>query len=171
MTDHPTSALPIFFRASLIGAGLLSAIYFILVLLGAMYAPHLANVPPTEILGYIATQTLGSWAAPIVSCAVLLACLTTAIVLASLFADFLKNEITKQRISTRWSLGITLLITFCISTLQFSGIMRFICPILELIYPALIVLTVVSIFHKLFGLKIIRMPVAIAILLKLLSTV
>jgi len=171
MTDHPTSALPIFFKASLIGAGLLSSIYFILVLLGATYAPELAHIAPTELLGYIATQTLGSWAAPVVSVAVLLACLTTAIVLASLFADFLKQEIARQKISSSCSLFITLLIAFCISTLQFSGIMRFICPILELIYPALIVLTIVSIFHKLFGLKIIRMPVAIAIVLKLLSTV
>ncbi len=171
ITDHPASALPIFFKSALIGAGLLSSVYFILVILGSMYAPTLVNVPATEILGSIAEQTLGPWAAPVVCGAVLLACLTTAIVLASLFSDFLKQEISRNKLSGTWSTAITLIIAFSISTLEFSGIMRFICPIVEFIYPSLIVLTVVSIFHKLWGLKIVRTPIALTILLKLLSTI
>jgi branched-chain amino acid:cation transporter, LIVCS family len=171
ITANPASALPVFFKSAAIGAGLLSSIYFILVLLGSMYAPHLSNIPPEELLGFIAQKALGSWAAPVVCIAVLLACLTTAIVLASLFADFLKTSIMKGKIKMQASLAITLVIAFGISTLKFSGIMTFISPVVEVIYPALIVLTVVSIFHKLFGLKIIRTPVALTILLKLLSTI
>jgi len=49
--------------------------------------------------------------------------------------------------------------------------MAFIAPILEFTYPALIVLTVVSIFHKLWGLKIVRTPIAIAVLLKLFTAI
>ncbi len=171
ITEHPASALPIFFKSALIGAGLLSSIYFVLVLLGAMYAPHLAHVPPQEMLGAIAEKTLGIWAAPIVCGAVLLACLTTAIVLTSLFADFLKKEITRGKLSIVWSTVATLGIAFAISTLEFAGIMRIIAPILEFMYPALIVLTIVSIFNKLWGLKIIRTPVAITVLLKILSAI
>lgn len=169
INENPASALPVFFKSSLIGAGLLSSVYFILVLLGSMYAPQLANIPAQEMLGYIAQQTLGPLAAPIVCGAVILACLTTAIVLTSLFADFLKAEITRNKLSSPTSIAITLAIGFCVSTLQFSGIMGFIAPILEFTYPALIVLTLVSIFHKLWGLKIVRTPVAIAILLKFLT--
>lgn len=171
VTNNPAAALPIFFKSALIGAGLLSTVYFILIVLGAMYAPLLVNVPPTEILGTIAQHTLGPWAAPIVCGAVLLACLTTGVVLSSLFADFLKTKVCKDKLKPSWSAAITLGIAFCISTLEFSGIMKFICPIVEFIYPALIVLTVVSIFHKLWGLKILRMPVAITVLLKLLSAI
>lgn len=161
-------SLPIFFKSSLIGAGLLSIIYFALVLLGAIYAPQLALIEPQEMLGFVAQASLGSWAAPIVCCAVVLACITTAIVLASLFADFLKKEVTKDRINHSTALITTLLIAFFISTLEFSGIARFLGPILEAVYPALIVLTVLSIFHKLWGWTTVRLPIAIAFLAKLL---
>ncbi len=171
ISNDPAASLPVFMKASFVGAGLLSSIYLVLVLLGAMYAPQLAAVPPQEMLGRVAELALGTWAAPIVCSAVILACLTTAIVLASLFADFLKKEICKDRIPFSLALATTLGIAFFISTLQFSGIMAFIAPILEFTYPALIVLTAVSIFHKLFGLKIIRTPVAIAVLLKMLSAI
>ncbi|MDE3045485.1 MAG: branched-chain amino acid transport system II carrier protein [Verrucomicrobiota bacterium] len=171
VTANPASALPVFLRSSLIGAGLLSSIYFLLVLMGAMYAPELGQVPPQEMLGFIAERALGKWAAPMVCIAVILACLTTALVLTSLFSDFLKKEISKNRLPTTVSLAITLGIAFFISTLQFSGIMAFIAPILEFTYPALIVLTVANIFYKLWGLKIVRMPIAVAVLVKMLSAI
>lgn len=169
--ENPKESLPIFMKASIVGATLLSSIYVVLVLLGSMYAPQLANIPPQEMLGRVAELALGAWAAPIVSATVALACLTTAIVLASLFADFLKKEISKDRLPSTIALLTTLVIAFFISTLKFSGIMAFIAPILEFTYPALIVLTVVSVCHKLFGLKIVRTPIAIAMLLKLLTAI
>jgi len=170
-SSDTVSSLPVFFRASLVGAGLLSAIYCVLVLLGAMHAEALASVPPQEMLGVVAQIALGPWAAPLVATAAILACLTTAIVLASLFADFLRKEICKDKLSLPLSMATTLLIAFCISTLNFQGIMKILGPILEFTYPALIVLTVSSIFHKLWGLKIIRTPVAIAVLVKVLSAI
>lgn len=171
VSANPATSLPVFLRASFIGAGLLSSIYFVLVLMGAMYAPELAHVPPQEMLGFIATRALGPWAAPVVGVAVILACLTTALVLTSLFSDFLKKEISRNKLPSSAALAITLGIAFFISTLKFSGIMAFIAPILEFTYPALIVLTVVNIFHKLWGLKIVRTPIAITMLLKVLSTI
>lgn len=169
--ENPQASLSIFLKASLIGAGLLSAIYFALVMLGTAYAPQLGSIPPQEMLGFIAQQALGPWAAPIVCIAVILACLTTAIVLSSLFADFLRKEVAKEKLGNGTAMGITLVIAFCISTLEFSGIARFIGPILEMTYPALIVLTVLNIFHKLWGWKSIRMPIAAAFLVKLLSAI
>lgn len=160
--------LSIFLKSSLIGAGLLSAIYFILVMLGAIYAPELASIPPQEMLGFVAQAALGSWAAPIVSAAMVLACLTTAIVLTSLFANFLKEEVTKDRINNSVAIITTLAIAFFTSTLEFSGIARIIGPILEAIYPALIVLTVLGILHKLWGWSTVRVPIAIAFVAKLL---
>ncbi len=167
--ENPEKSLPIFFKSALVGAGLLSAIYFFLVLLGAMYAPDLARVPPQEMLGFVAQKSLGSWAAPIVCSAVVLACFTTAVVLASLFADFLRKEVAKNKINAPTALTVTLAISFFISTLEFSGIAKILGPILEVTYPALIVMTVLSIFNKLWGWTAVRMPIAIAFVLKLLS--
>lgn len=161
--------LSTFFKSSLIGAGLLSTIYFILVLLGAMYAPELGAIPPQEMLGFVAQRSLGPLAAPIVCIAVILACITTAIVLTSLFADFLRKEVAKEKIGNSAALAVTLTIAFFTSTLEFSGIAKILGPILEATYPALIVLTVLSIFHKLWGWTTVRMPIAIAFILKLLT--
>lgn len=165
----PAQTISIFFRSSLIGAGLLSLIYGLLVMLGAMYAPQLANVPPQEMLGYVAQQCLGTLAAPIVCTCVILACLTTAIVLTSLFADFLKNEVAQKKLPSVASLAMTLAFTLGTSTLEFSGIARYIGPLLEIMYPALIVLAVLGIFHKLWGWSSVRMPFAATLALKFLS--
>jgi LIVCS family branched-chain amino acid:cation transporter len=169
--ENPTKSLPIFLKASLVGALLLSTVYFGLVLMGAVYAPELSLVPPQEMLGFVAQKTLGPWAAPVVCVAVILACLTTAIILTSLFADFLRKEVTKNQIPPYIAVITTLIIAFFTSTLEFSGIARVIGPILEVIYPALIVLTILSIFQKLWGWKIVRMPTAVAFVLKLLSAI
>jgi len=170
LQDNPSLSLSVFLKSSLIGAGLLAGIYCFLVLMGAMYASELASTPPQEMLGFIAKETLGPFAAPIVCSTVILACLTTAVVLASLFADFLRKDISKERISPALSLTATLLIAFFVSTLEFSGIARIIGPILEICYPALIVLALAGIFHKLWGWKAIRVPTAIAFLAKLISS-
>jgi LIVCS family branched-chain amino acid:cation transporter len=161
-------AFSIFIKSSLIGATLLSIVYIILVILGASYAQEFATVPPQEMLAYVAEASLGSFAAPIVCCTMVLACITTAIVLASLFAEFLKKEIAKDKIGLPLALIITLAIAFVISTLEFSGISRILGPILDAIYPALIVMTILGIFHKLWGWRSIKLPFAIAFLAKVL---
>jgi LIVCS family branched-chain amino acid:cation transporter len=149
----PAASLPIFWKSSLIGAGLLASIYCVLVLLGSIHAEALANVPPQEMLGAVASLSLGPMAAPIVATAAILACLTTAIVLTSLFADFFKKEVCKEKIPMSLSIGITLSIAFCISTLDFQGIMNFLAPILGKTYPTLITLTVGGILYRVWELK------------------
>ncbi len=144
-----SSSLKIFLKAAALGAGILSLVYFALVILGWAYAPLLAEVPPQEMLGRIALNALGSFAAPCVCIAVVLACLTTAIALASLFSDFLRTEVCRNKIGHKISLIVTLGIGILVSTLEFSGIAKFLGPLLETAYPALIALTLVNIILKL----------------------
>lgn len=156
-----------FCNASLIGAGILSAVYCALVLLGWIYSPVLTGTPPQEMLGRIALESLGPMAAPFVCIAVLFACLTTAIVLASLFANFLRHEVTNDRLGNKQSLLITLGIGFFVSTFDFAGISRFLGPVLEAIYPALITLTFVNIILKYFGMKSTHWPFTLTLAAKL----
>lgn len=167
-SDEPKGILlKHFYKSSLIGAGILAAVYFALVLLGWSYSPLLMGVPPQEMLGLIAIESLGPIAAPSVCVAVLFACLTTAIVLASLFADFLRSEVTKNKIGNKQSLLITLSIGFLVSTFDFATIAKFLGPILEIIYPALIALTVVNIVSKFMGVKSSHWPFTITLAAKL----
>ena len=142
----------VFLKASLIGASILSFVYIALIYLGWIYAPLLESHLPQERLGIIALQALGPMASPVICVAVMLACLTTAIVLASLFADFFRKEVCKGKLGNKSALLITLAISFFVSTFEFSGIARFIGPIMETIYPALILLTLLNIARKLWNL-------------------
>lgn len=165
--DDEHALLKHFYKSSLIGAGILSSVYFALVLLGWGYSPLLTHTPPQEMLGAIALESLGTVAAPCVCLAVLFACLTTAIVLASLFADFLRSEVSKDKIGGRQALLITLGISFAVSTFDFGGISRFLGPVLEAIYPALIVLTLVNIANKFLGMKSSHWPFTLTLAAKL----
>lgn len=166
-SEGERTLLKVFLKASGIGAGLLSMVYVALVLLGWIHAPLLATKAPQEMLGAIAMASLGSMAAPCVCAAVVFACLTTAIVLTSLFADFLRQEVSQSKLSRPMALAITLCIGFFVSTLEFSGIAKFLGPILEATYPALIMLTVVNIGQKFYGLKPTHWPFTLTLAAKL----
>ena len=148
--SNQSAVINTFLKASLVGAALLSIVYLFLVLLGCAYAPLLQNVPAQEKLGLIAIESLGSLAAPCVCGAIVLACLTTAIALTSLFADFLRKEVCQNKLGKTPALLATLAIGFFVSTFDFSGISKFLGPILETIYPVLILFTLGNIAHKLW---------------------
>ncbi|MBS4165431.1 Uncharacterized protein NEOC65_000491 [Neochlamydia sp. AcF65] len=157
----------VFIKSALLGGGLLAAVYCGLVYLGAAFASDLKGIAPQMLLGIISQKTLGAFSAPIVCSAVILACFTTAVVLTSLFADFFKQQVCRESIHSSLSLLFTLLIAFGVSTREFSGIATFLAPILETLYPALIVLTLINIAHKLGGIKLRRWPVMLTFAVKL----
>lgn len=161
------SLLKHFYKSSWVGAGILAIVYLALVLLGSIYSPILVGAAPQEMLGMIAIESLGPIAAPCVCLAILFACLTTAIVLASLFADFLRSEVLKEKIGNKQALLVTLGISFVVSTFDFAGISRFLGPVLEAIYPALIVLTMVNIANKFIGMKSSHWPFTLTLAAKL----
>lgn len=158
--------LRMFFKAALVGAGLLTLVYGGLVFLGSTYAVDLQDIPPQEMFGTVANKVLGVWSAPIVCLAVVLACFTTAMVLASLFADFLRDEVTDKKMPAGLAMLVTLAIAFSVSTLEFAGIARFLAPILETLYPAMILLTVLNICSKLWNWKARRWPIVLAFVAK-----
>lgn len=159
--------LHLFLKSSVVGAFLLYLVYFALVLLGSLYAPHLESVAKEEMFGRVALYSLGNMGAPLVSLTVVFACLTTAIALTSMFAEFLKKEVTKDKLNHQASLLITLAIAFFVSNLEFSGIASFLGPILEAIYPALISLTIVNITCKIFDMKASHWPFTLTLATKL----
>jgi LIVCS family branched-chain amino acid:cation transporter len=161
------TSLATFLRSAVVGGGLLAIVYCFLVVLGSIYAPKLAFIQPQEMFGYVAFQTLGSFAGPVMCIAVVLACLTTAVVLASLFAEFLRKDILRNKIGNKRALLITMALAFFMTSLNFSGIMMILSPIVELIYPALIVLTIVNIIHKLWGLKNSHWPTTLTLAAKI----
>lgn len=155
-------------KASFVGAALLSLVYIGFCFLAATMSDELAGVPKDRLLGTIALKVLGSSSGIITSIAVALACLTTAIALASVFAHFLHRDLFKNKVKYVPCLILTLLITSFISTLEFTGIIKFLAPPLALFYPALIALSIVNILYKLYDFKPVKPIVFLIFIITLL---
>jgi LIVCS family branched-chain amino acid:cation transporter len=147
------------FRASLIGAFLLATIYIGFSYLAALHGNDLIIGSKDELLGAIAQRLTGAHAAILVSITIALACLTTAIALISAFTDFVQKEVFKEKASYEMTLIGALLLTFFISTFEFTGISTFLDPIMQICYPGLIVLTILNIAYRLKNFKPIKLPV------------
>lgn len=153
--------------ASCIGAFLLAIVYIGISYVAASHSASLEGIPKDELLGNLAMQIMGPYAGIVAVLAVALACLTTAIALAAVFAEFLHENITFGKLGYQISLVLTLVATFFMSTLQFSGIQSFLVPILIVIYPALIMLSLVNLLHKTTGFTWVKTPVAIVFCISL----
>ena len=134
-----------------LGAIFLAVVYAFLIYLGAAYSSSLALIPPESRLAFIAHQTLGQVAGPVVATAVGLACITTAIVLTSVVGDYYQKVLFQSKVSKSAVNALILIITFFISTLRFNGIAHYLSPILIFLYPGIIAMTLFSLGQKLFN--------------------
>lgn len=131
--------------SSLIGAGLLSLAYIGFVQLGAKYAPILQSVKPEEMVVQIAFNSLGVLALPVIAVTMAVACLATAVILCSVFVDYLQDHITKNKINHSYLVISTVSIAFAMSLLGFSTICQWLGLVLTVAYPALIALSIVNV--------------------------
>ena len=148
-------------KASCIGAALLAIIYIGFSYVAAAYSGSLANVSPAELISSIVMQVLGPYAGLAVCFTVTMACLTTAIALTTVFAEYIHKDLTNNKVSYPLALLISLGITYFVSTLNFTGIITLLAPILQLCYPALIVLSLMNILYKLFQFEPVKVPVMV----------
>lgn len=150
-------------QASLIASGLLMVTYIGLCWISAHHSWTFGDVAPEDLLQRIAIQVLGPFGGFVSAAAVFLACLTTAISLAAVFSQYLKQDLLRNKAGGGASLGITLMVTAAIANLGFSGIVKLWGPLLEILYPALIVLCILNIAHCLYRVKPIAAPVFFAL--------
>lgn len=155
------------FKASLIGASLLSMIYIGFSYVAAHHSIALDGVGSDQLLGKIGKIVLGHHAGLVVCMSIALTCLTTAIALTVVCAEFLQKQLTKGRLSYEWSLFAILVTTVLFSTLEFTGIVRLLAPILEVVYPSLLVLSIMNVFHKTLDYKPVKVPVFLTLSLVL----
>lgn len=157
--------------ASGIGAFLLAVVYVGMSAVAALHSTTLAGVKADMLLGTVALEVLGPSAGIVTCLAVIMACLTTAIALAAVFSEFLQQEVLRNKISYVQSLVLTLVVTFAMSTLEFDGILKVLVPVVQGLYPALLILSLVNIAHKIWGFDNVKFPVASAFGMSLLFSV
>lgn len=140
-------------KSSFIGGGLLSLIYVGFCLVASYHASSLEITDQGELLGALTLKILGPYAGVVASATIALACLTTAIALAAVFAEFLQHSIFRNQIGYVQSLLLTLAAGYAVSLLEFTGIVTLLAPFLQIAYPALIVFTIFNIISRLNALK------------------
>ena len=156
-------------KASCIGATLLGIIYIGFSYVASFNSELLSNVPQSEMIAVLSIEFLGPYGGIVAGAAVALACLTTAIALAAVCAEFIHEDISQYKIGYKLALALTIGVTFFMSTLEFEGIMNFLTPILSICYPALIVLSLANIMHKLYEFKWVKTPVFIVFMISLIN--
>jgi LIVCS family branched-chain amino acid:cation transporter len=147
-TAGETHYLKTAFKASLIGAFLLAATYIGFSYLAALHGGGLETMSKDALLSALMVRVAGTYAGTLVCLTIAFACLTTAIALITAFADFVQNEMF-PKVRYEAILAASLLLTFFVSTFEFTGISAFLGPILQLCYPGLILLTFLNIASKL----------------------
>lgn len=163
----PRSLMLTTLQASFLGGFLLAVTYIGFSYVASFHSVALSGVPSDELISMVAVHVLGPYASIVACIAVALACLTTTIALAAVFAEFIKEDVFFDKIGYIPALIATLAVTYFVSTLNFTGIAAFLEPILKICYPALIVLTVLNIFNKLYDFKPIKLPVLLVFLISL----
>ncbi|MBA4283657.1 MAG: hypothetical protein C0432_05125 [Candidatus Puniceispirillum sp.] len=128
-------------KASFIGGGLLSLCYIGFVILGAKYAPHLADITgqKEKFLMVIAKVAMGNYAGIFVAITLFVSCLATCTIVASLFSDYLYEDIFKKKITREIAIVLTMGLSFTVSLLGFEAIYILLGTLLEWIYPLLMV--------------------------------
>lgn len=149
-------------QASFTGGILLSLVYAGFCLASGLHGAQLAAVDRADIFSTLTVLVLGEAGGRLANITVAIACLTTAIALTAMFAMYLHKDLSGGRLSYFASLAITTLITAAISSLGFGGIMKFMTPIIEVIYPLLIVYILGNLLWKWWQLKTHR-PISLAI--------
>ncbi len=134
--------------SSLLGSGILCAVYYGFMALGAHYAADLVSLAQEQYLAAIAQRALGDYAVPIVSITLAVSCLTTATLLTTMWTDFLYKDILKEQVNRHLCLVASVCAAFAMSLLGFAKIMHFLGSILEWLYPLMIVYAIYKLFEK-----------------------
>ena len=145
--------------SGLIGGLLLGLIYIGLGFATAFHSVELSDTPSENLMSALAMSTLGPIWGNIANFAVVMACFTTVVSLTQTIASLCSKEFFPTTFRYKQSLiGITLLAIF-FANLGFEKISALIHPAISICYPAIIVLTIFNLIHKIYGLEMIKRPV------------
>lgn len=133
-------------KSSLISAVLLSIVYGLFIFLGLSYQHLLDNISPEHILPTIVHGALGYNFSIIFAFLIFLACITTAIAAITVWCDFIYSYFPK--FNYKIILILSLAIGFIVSTIGFSSLMKLLGPVLNIVYPILVILAVYNIIKN-----------------------
>lgn len=167
---NPRLLASIGLKASIIGVGLLAIVYVGMGLLGKYHGSVFQHTNPGEIFREVSFVVLGQNGAAIIAIAVLMACLSTSIALSAVVAEYMQSEIFQNSLGYIPSLLLTLLLCLPLSTAGLTQVVKLTGGVITYVgYPLLITLTLCNIAYKLFGIRIVKVPMLITLIISVLS--
>ncbi|MDR3646682.1 MAG: branched-chain amino acid transport system II carrier protein [Candidatus Babeliales bacterium] len=158
------------FQAGVIGISLLALVYIGMSNLGLYHGLGLEGINSGELFREVSFRVLGVYGAAIIATAVIMACLSTAIALAVVVAEFAQVDLFKNKINYAHSLIIVLLSCVPLSLYGLDAVLKLTGGVITYVgYPILITLTLLNIAYKLFNFKPVKLPVLIVGTLALIS--
>jgi LIVCS family branched-chain amino acid:cation transporter len=152
-------------KSSMVGAGLTGAVYLGFMWIAHNHAASLQGLPEEKMISAISMLVLGKFGALFVCVSVSFACVATALALADVCSIYLYEEVFHKRVSKIVCLSTVMLLTYLMTNVGFQGILNITVPILKIVYPALIILCIFNILYKWKGVKMVKLPVLLTILI------
>jgi len=148
--------------AGLFGMTLLGLMYAGLSIQGAFHSHGLAGINAGEMFREVSLRVLGTAGGLVIATAVLMACLSTAMGLATVVGNYVHKIVFKERICFVSSLLIALAACLPLSVAGLGKVLELTAgPIVFIGYPVLIALTICNIAYKITGFKPIKLPVTL----------
>ena len=149
-------------KGGLIGSLLLAIFYVAYSYVGAFYGNIVdKSSDGAEMFSAIVLHVVGVYGAVAIIVTTMIACFSTAAALSTIFAEYLKIEIFKNKINYVSCLIITLTITTIIANFGLFNILKYSAPFIDIGYPIIITIVVCNLAYKLVGFTWIKLPVAI----------
>lgn len=127
-------------RAGMIGIGILTVTHLGHMIIGANTGELFADVKFAALYARVVVELWGTVGGVVFNIALLFAALTTAIGLAVATAEYFEKA-SHGKLNYRKSAIVVLAISVLVSTMGLSNIVVFVTPLLDVIYPAAITLT------------------------------
>ena len=147
------------------GYFIISVVYIFIILISHNHIYDLKYIIPEMHISVLSVLILDNFLGTIVNICVSISCLATVIALADVTADYIYKDVLNERVPRVFCLLFIILLTFLMSNFDFNFIVYLASPILNIIYPTLIVLSVFNVIYKITGFNIVKISFYFTILL------
>ncbi len=153
-------------QAGMIACSLIGILYVGIAFLGAYHGQDFTGLGYNEAQLFIAVciKVMGASGGFIIATAASLACYSTLMALAVVLAEFIQTRISNHTISYIYALILVLTLTGIISCYGLTAILAFSAPVMNTLYPVVIMLTLCNVAYKLWGFKPVKLPVLITLI-------
>ncbi len=160
--------------AALAGIGaatLLGLVYVGMGFLAAFNGVGLEHVNEGQLFSMISFRVLGVYGAALIGFTVFLACFTTTVALTAVVTEYVQVNMLHNKCTYLSVLIGVLATTFVPASLGLSAILQFSGPIIEAMYPVIIVVSVCNALYKIFDFKMIKVPVLISFIFVIIKAI